>query len=224
MADGTVLVALNPQLIGNIIARILRITSAENSRGFIPTAHLHMILGEPSGSITKDDFIYFLDKLNLFVTIDATTVVPSQVPTNQLTKNLPVDIKTIAWKRSYFLCCVPSNFWSDLATMLLVSLTMLQTDLEHSFSSDTPSDSSPVVLSNGAKLYIWENNVSLFLDDDDDACLYVCVDYGCHKAQTHNLCRRVDVRCNGSPEMQEQWMSIVSRVFETVSVCVLVYL
>ena len=215
---GTYLVSLNPQLIGNIIARILRITSVENSKGFIPTSHLHMIVGEPAGSITKEDFLFFLDKLNIFVTIDATAVVPSQVPTNHLIKNLPVDIETLDWKRSYFLCCVPSNFWSDFATMLLVSLTMSETNMEHSLSSATPHDSSPVVLSNGTQLHVWENNVSLFMDDGSG--LYICVDYGCHEAQAYNLCRRIDVRCNGSPEVQEQWMSIVSSVFETVSMCV----
>jgi len=219
--EGTYLVALNPQLLGNIIARILRITSAENSKGFIPTSHLHMILGEPSGNITKDDFLCFLSKLNIFVNIDATAIVPCQVPTNHLIKNLPVDIETLNWKRSYFLCCVPSNFWSEFATMLLVSLTMFQTNMEHSFSCATPCDSSPVLLSNGTKLYVWENNVSLFMADGSG--LYVCLDYGCHEAQAYNLCRRIDVRCTGSPEIQEQWMSVVSRVFETVSIYVCMY-
>lgn len=206
------MVSLNPQLVGNIMAHILRIAASDkNNTGFLPTSHINMILGEPVGNISTDDFHSFFEKLNFFVDVEGTTIVPSCTPSSSL---LPVDLETLDWKRSFFLVYYPLNFWNDFATMLLTSLTA-QEDMEHSLTLAASININPVVLQSGAKLYVWKYHILLLLDDK--STFYIHLDSGSYKAEDRHLYRHIDVWLCGSLETQAKLMAIVSSTFETVS-------
>lgn len=206
------MVSLNPQLVGNIISRILRISKSDgNSTGFLPTSHINMILGEPVGNISKDDLYSFFHHLNLFADIEGTTIVPSCTPTLQI---LPVDHGTLEWKRSFFLAYFPMNLWNDFATLLLMSLTPVE-DMEFSLTSVTSNNVNPITLQSGTKLFVWKHNILMLLDNT--STFYICLDSSCCEAEDEYLYRRIDIWVNGSLEVQAKLMSTVSNAFESVS-------
>ena len=179
--------------------------------GFLPTSHINMMLGEPVGNISKDDFYSFFHHLNLFADMEGITIVPSCTPTLQL---LPVDRGTLEWKRSFFLAYFPMNLWNDFATVLLTSLTPVE-DMEFSLTSVTPSNVNPIILQSGTKLFVWKHNILMILDDM--STFYVCLDCSCCEPEDEYLYRRIDVWVCGSLEIQAKLMSTVSSAFESVS-------
>lgn len=170
-----------------------------------------MILGEPVGNISEDDFRDFFRELNLFADVEGIMIVPSRTPSLSL---LPVDLGTLDWKRSFFLAYLPVNLWNDFATMLLGSVTA-QDDMEYSLTSAMSLDVNPIVLQSGTKLFVWKHNILMFLDDK--STFYICLNDSSSGGEDEYLYRRVDVWISGNLEVQEKLMSIASNAFETVS-------
>ena len=210
------MVSLNPQLVGNIIVRILRISkSDESSKGFLPTSHINMILGEPVGNISKDDFYGFFRHLNLFANVEGTTIVPS---CTSILSMLPVDRATLEWKRSFFLAYFPMNFWNDFATVFLTSL-IPEKDIEYSFTTASPNVINPVTLQSGARLFVWKHNILLLLNDK--STFYIFLESGSCDSEDGYFYRHIDIWMCGSLEVQAQLMSTASDAFQSVSVYVL---
>ena len=204
--------SLNPQLVGNIIARVLRISkSNENSKGFLPTSHINMILGEPAGNINKDDFYGFFHRLNLFANLEGTTIVPS---CTSMLPMLPVDRATLEWKRSFFLAYFPMNFWNDFSTVFLTSFTP-EKDIEYSFTTAASNVINPVTLQSGAKLFVWKHNILLLLSDK--SVFYVLLDSSSCNSKDGYFYRHIDVWMCGSLEIQAQLMSTACDTFQSVS-------
>ena len=170
-----------------------------------------MILGEPVGNISRDDFHSFFHHLNLFADVEGTTIVPSCTPTLSM---LPVDRETLEWKRSFFLAFFPMNLWNDFATMLLVSLTP-EEDMEFSLTSAMPNNVNPITLQSGTKLFVWKHNILMLLNDK--STFYVCLDSSYCDAADEYLYRRIDIWVCGSLEVQTKLMSTASSAFESVS-------
>ena len=215
------MVCLSPQLVGNVIARILRIAKPDGSNagnntgssvGFLHISHINMILGEPVGNVTEGDFHNFFHELNLFAIVESIMIVPSCI--SEPARVSTIDLGTLEWKRSFFLAYLPVNLWNDFATMLLQSLAA-QTDMEYSLSSAAPISFNPIVLQSGAKLFVWKH--SIFMSLDDKPVFYVCLDDGCCENDNEYLYRRIDVKMHGDLEMQAQLMGTASNAFEKVS-------
>lgn len=207
------MVSLNPQLIGNIIARILRVATSDGcNTGFIPTLHFAMILGGPGGNVDKDDIVGFFRDLNLFLDVEGTTIVPSCAPSLPI---LPVDLGTLELKRSFFLAYLPQNLWNDFATMLLMGLVAQNEGMEYSLDAVSSANVNPISLQSGAKLYVWEHNILMTLNDK--STFYVCLDRSPCDAEGEYLYRHIDVWLSGTLEVQAKWMAVVSDVFQTVS-------
>lgn len=170
-----------------------------------------MILGEPLGSVSKGEFYSFFRDLNLFVDVEATTIVASRAPDLTI---LPVDLGMLDWKRSFFLAYFPLNLWNEFATMLLTFLAT-QESLEYSLSSSASNSvNNPITLQSGTKLYVWKHNI--LISFDDTSTFYVSLDSG--MCETENcLYRRIDVWICGDLELQARMMAIASNTFDTVS-------
>ena len=215
------MVCLSPQLVGNVIARILRIAksdksntgnNAESNTGFLHISHINMILGEPVGNVSEGDFHNFFHELNLFAIVEGTMIVPSCI--SDLPRLPTVDLGILEWKRSFFLAYLPVNLWNDFATMLLGSLAT-EKDMEYSLSSAAPISFNPIILQSGTKLFVWKH--SIFMSLDDKPVFYVCLDDGSCESEDEYLYRRIDVKIHGDLEMQARLMGIASNAFEKVS-------
>ena len=170
-----------------------------------------MILGEPVGNISKDDFYSFFCHLNLFTDIEGITIIPSCTP---ILSMLPVDRETLEWKRSFFLAYFPMNLWNDFATMLLAFITPVE-DMEFSLTSATPNKVNPIILQSGTKLFVWKHNILMLLDDK--STFYIFLDSRCSATEDEYLYRRIDIWVCGSLEVQAKLMSTACSAFESVS-------
>lgn len=226
----TVLVGIDPQLIGYLLQRMIRASlvaqELNNNSCYLPNSHLFMLWGvEPIWSVEQDTnslhsqhFLDYLYHLNICTSlVPGITVIPAILPSS-LPKSLKPNTILLLPRRVYILGYLPTLFCLQLTTRILSALGQSggSSPVLISPNHTPPSMSVPVELPSGLQLYLWQKNI--FLQDTDGARMWVHVSEGKQVAgESLPYCGRIDISMQAELKKEAVWLRLVTQEIDYVS-------
>ena len=228
------LIAINPQIIGYLLQRTIRVGEAHSENnilpGFLPNVHPNMIWGvDPivnlvdgvSRGISPTQLIDFLSFVNLSApVIPGACVVPSLLPVIPV-QGTRLELNDMECKRVYLLGYLPSFFWSHAVTRILQGLKKFKLigedeELVPASPSVAPArPTNPLVTTCGIKLYLWQKN--FVLEDQDGSILWVLVlEGGQLGPESTPFCGRIDILIKAPREKEALYIRVVTAEIDQV--------